>query len=407
MNSWKEYERIEYPPDTAFSKTVFRIPRPPPRNDPEEDNDDTVEPQSNSPFEFWPELDVICQRALTRGVPPLSFDMDLALRSWMAPRGPLKRPTKPGRRNSCTFPLATLATHGFVRVSPPGPHQVTAPDGQAAEKCPTWLPTLRKLLIPKFVRRHVGVPTSPLPSPHCTICYDKLQIAGVTEEEILLEQQRGETVEREPAALLACGHIVGKNCIETFRQAEVNADEFPQCPECRFDLMPEGCWHHGLIPIQDISQSIHDYEFFLLWEHILPDLDTLEEAFERGYASAIIDGTLHTEEITPANWYQAFMDMVQWRKDYNKIINKRVDEISDGLVKIDKEYWDFGRPVSYHFPDVRLPQGSGGEDTREPASETRDSGGDAKQDKPMGKRSRGEGEEEAQGPEAKKARLDM
>lgn len=270
--------------NTVVSVEAFAIPRPPPGWNYRYGVHNIL--QSSTAFEFWTELDVVCQRAISRGCPPLSFDMDLVMSVWYRHEGkPLKRPAKRERRNSCPFPTALQYGYRSFRLSPPGPrqleqneypeNQVPPTDEQAEEKFPTWLPALRKLIIRRFCQRHVGLPTSPQPNPRCTICFEKLQIVGVTEEEILMEQQRGETVEREPAALLACGHIVGKNCIEAFRQTEADAGEFLQCPECRFDLLPQGCFHHLLYPIRDISHS--DREFFLLEGDICPDLDSLEE----------------------------------------------------------------------------------------------------------------------------------
>lgn len=81
--------------------------------------------------------------------------------------------------------------------------------------------------------------------------------------------------------------------------------------------------------------------------------------------------------------------MMKWKENHNKEVEERVEEIAAAIEKMLLEYFEFGRPVSSHFPDVRVVRDSEfrGEQTQEHPSKKRNPG-----------------EEEAEGPPSKKAR---
>ncbi|KAM7203376.1 hypothetical protein V8F20_003970 [Naviculisporaceae sp. PSN 640] len=196
-----------------------------------------------------PDLTPIPREALRRGCPPLHVPMELVLPLACRPDG--RPPARPRHRRSHSTPLPSRAP---IELRPAPARDQTEAQPQhltttASSDWPTFFPEAKRQIIQAFVAHHVGLSPSllNLPKPRCPICHESLSLAGFDANPDL-----------EPAMVIGCGHLIGEYCLREYVDRVVhNADQYIECPECRFSFLDlRGCPRHRLVAVQHLSPLI-------------------------------------------------------------------------------------------------------------------------------------------------------
>ncbi|KAM7200638.1 hypothetical protein V8F33_003843 [Rhypophila sp. PSN 637] len=183
---------------------------------------------------------------------------DIALRSL-----PRKR-----RSHSCSF--VSKRALDFIR---PLTSRSTEPDppaeAEASFSSPSYWNDILRIFRKLFAGHQLGIPRAELKleTVSCISCQCELVIDGLQPRRRSPPNAHDELTQ-EDAVLLACGHVIGKECMTTWCQSLVQSGRPVTCPYCRFELEPDLCPAHAFKPMIPLARGANNFN--LLFKNIKP-----------------------------------------------------------------------------------------------------------------------------------------
>ncbi|KAK4213312.1 hypothetical protein QBC37DRAFT_374206 [Rhypophila decipiens] len=188
-------------------------------------------------------------------------------------------PTRPlpskRRSHSCSF--VSKRALDFIR---PLTSRSTEPDPGAAEaeaslSSPSYWNDILRIFRKWFAGHQLGIPRAELNletvsciSCQCELVIDGLQPRRRRSPPPAATDNDDDELTQEDAVLLACGHVIGEECMTTWCQSLVQSRRPVTCPYCRFELEPDLCPAHAFKPMIPVARGANNFQ--LLFRNIQP-----------------------------------------------------------------------------------------------------------------------------------------